>query len=135
MAANHRPDGFEERRQPPLSRCTVEYHSPDLRRKTSCNHESQIASLTFHPHLERRTSSLHREADVLIQKRAAVAEDVEEYRVFVQPLVGDHLQQSLADVWHLVSAPEQAFYRRRVTQRDATVECRQRQRSFVSVTH
>jgi hypothetical protein len=42
MAADHRPDGFEERRQPPLPRCTVEYHSADLRRKITSrrDHES-----------------------------------------------------------------------------------------------
>lgn len=57
---------------------------------------------------------------MLIQERATVAEDVEEYRVLVQPLVGDHLQQPLANVRHLVPAPEQALHRRRVTQRDAT---------------
>jgi len=54
------------------------------------NHKSR-SQTSLHPHLERRTGSLHREADVLIQKRAAVAEDMEEYRVFVQPLVSDHL--------------------------------------------
>lgn len=69
--------------------------------------------------LERRVSPLHREADVLIEERAAVAEDVEEYRVLVQPLVRDHLQQPLADVRHLVAAPEKALHRRRVAQRDA----------------
>lgn len=57
---------------------------------------------------------------MLVQERAAVAEDMEEYRVLVQPLVGDDLQQPLADVRHLVPAPEQALHRRRVTQRDAT---------------
>lgn len=56
---------------------------------------------------------------MLIQERAAVAEDVEEYRVLVQPHVRDHLQQPLADVRHLVPTPEQALHRRRVTQRDA----------------
>lgn len=61
---------------------------------------------------------------MLIQKRAAVAEDVEEYRVLVQPLVRDHLQQPLADVRHLVPAPEQALHRRRVAQRDAAARTR-----------
>lgn len=51
---------------------------------------------------------------MLVEERAAVAEHVEEYRMLVQSLVDDHLQQSLADVRHLVPAPEQALYRRRV---------------------
>ena len=58
---------------------------------------------------------------MLIQERAAVAEDVKEYGMLVQPLVGDHLQQPLADVRHLVPAPEQVFHWRCITQRDATI--------------
>lgn len=75
-------------------------------------------------YLEQRVSFLHREADVLIQECAAVAEDMEEYRMLVQSLVGDDLQQPLAEVRHLVPAPKQTFHRRRVTQRNATAKMR-----------
>lgn len=61
---------------------------------------------------------------MLIQERAAVAEDVKEYGVLVQPLVGNYLQQPLADVRHFVPAPEQVLHRRYVTQRDATIYTR-----------
>lgn len=82
-------------------------------------------------YLERRVGLLHRKADVLIEERAAVAEDVEKYRVLFQPLVRDHLQQTLADVRHLVAPPKQTLHRRRVTQRDATA----RRRAICDLTH
>lgn len=99
MTTDDRADCLEKSRYSSLARRTVEYHSPDL---------------------EQCVSLLHRETDVLIQERATVAEDVEENRMLVQSLVGDHLQQPLADVRHLVPAPKQAFHRRRITQRNAT---------------
>ena len=73
-------------------------------------------------HLERRSSLLHSEADVLVEDGPAIAEDVKEDGMLVGALLSDELNQPPADARQPVPPPEQVLHRRRAAQRDAAVD-------------